>query len=406
MAILSTGTVIMVAEEETKGYAKAGLEDYTSDTASASLTAETDSVLGSIVKVVVGSEGTGGIVNDIYRFVAKADEPAVDLTAEDYTDNERWINTGVAWANTDAVLVQNTSGLNLSITSLERNNFNGSYVACKSLSGIESSSGNLDVELAVKNIGGTEAGNLKGHKIITAGFGKYVEKGANVVVGTSVAEVATGTGTHDLYRLAQVSENIPTLAVRQYEGGNVDAVMDFGGVVVESTTLNLSAGEVANITSTVGGTRTYVNTDTQPTPPALSCGLDPFVTKNIAFKVDGTTIDASDVTVTLTNTTSDRNFVTSSGIGDRVTTAKGITVSFTVDFKDLTEYTKYKANADATLYIRLVNSAGDDINVYFPKLSRTEVTRGDTEGVLTQAITLNAVNDSNGNAVYLASKKA
>lgn len=398
MANLTKQTVVLIGEETTVGQSKASTADFASTEVSADLLARTEGTLATIVE-------DGG---NLYRFLGTADELGVDLTAEDFTNTNRWADIGTPWVDADAVLVQDTSGMNMSIESLERNNLTPSLVSCKALSGTSTSSGTIDAELAVMPIQGTEAGKLNPHYVIKNAMGTYIEKGANVTAGTSVTEVATGTGTHDLYRLQKLGEDVPTLALRQYEGGDVNSVLDFGGIVFDSLAFNLSQSELLTTSASAGGTRTYINTQAQPTPPNLSCGdsNNVFVVKNILFSLDGNITQARDVSITVNNTVADRESINEEGIYQKLVTSKSIEISFSKDLENLQELIKFKQNASATLFIEMINGNGDQAVMYFPDISRTTVERADSDGVVAQNLTFMANNDANGNAIYLASKKA
>jgi len=397
MAKLTKSSVIFLAEETTRGQAKASTANYDSTEVSADLSARTDSTLATIVS------DSG----NLYRFLGTSDELAVDLTAEDFSNTNRWANIGTAWTDDDAVLFQTTSSGTLSIEALTRENLNYSYRNCPTISGTETNSFTGDIELGVKPITGTEAGNLRGHYIYKNSFGAYIEKGASVdKTNGTITEVTASSGDYDLYAGAKPDEDISTLAVRQYEGGSVSEVMDFGGLVTASSTINITAGQIINVSHSLEGTETFINTEDQPTPPTISCGEQPMVAKRVGFKVDNDTYEVSDLTITLTNTLNDRQFVTSSGIGEKITTNKQTTVSFTRDLDTFADIIRYKSNQSATVYVELINGNGDEIIIYLPNVLTSELSRSDDSGVITQGITFEAFDDDYGRDIYLASKKA
>jgi len=396
-AKLTKSTVVLLAEEETVGQAKASTENFESTEVSADLLARTEGTLGSIVK-------DGAF---LYRFLGTTNELAVDLTAEDYSNTNRWADIGTPWVDGDAVLLQTTSSGTLSIEALTRENLNYSYRNCPTISGTESNSFTGDIELGVKPITGTEAGNLRGHYIYKNSFGAYLEKGATVdKTSGKITEVTASSGDYDLYAGAKPDEEVSTLAVRQYEGGSVSEVMDFGGLVTASSTINITAGQIINVSHSLEGTETFINTENQPTPPIISCGEQPMVAKRVGFKVDNNTYEVSDLTITLTNTLNDRQFVTSSGIGEKITTNKQTTVSFTRDLDTFADIIRYKSNQSATVYVELINGNGDEIVLYLPNVLTSELSRNDDSGVISQGITFEAFDDEFGRDIYLATKKA
>ena len=72
----------------------------------------------------------------------------------------------------------------------------------------------------------------------------------------------------------------------------------------------------------------------------------------------------------------------------------------------IAEYTALKNNSTAALFMELVNTDGDEIKFYFPVMDYTEVSKSTADGVITLDVTSMAYNDAQGNAMYIATKKA
>lgn len=313
-----------------------------------------------------------------------------------------------AWANADVVPFQDDSGLTPATESLERSNFNGSFINCQALSGNESTSGNLNVELGIMPIASTEAGKLGGHLVFKSGLGKYIEQAADVdgvafTISEEANPVLNATG-YDLYRLSKPTEARTTLAVREFVGGTTN-VIDSKGVVVDSLSFDFTAGQIVKVSNSVSGISYTPLTGITPlaTP---TCGGSPFVTKSAVFKVDGVTVDAQNVSLEIANENVDRQAITSTGISDKVTVGKSVTLSYTLDFTDVSVYTKLKNNTTGAIYIELTNTNGDEIVVYLPVVSYSELSKSNDGGIVTIAVTSMAYNDASGNAIYLATKKA
>lgn len=394
---------VLVDTELTRGKGKVSNEDFTSDNVSANLVAISPTSNASIVKVISGNLGTGGILDNMYIFQGSSDETAVDLTAETYTDTNRWANTGLAWTNADAILLQDTSSMNYTIDVIERNNISGSLFSCPTLAGNESASGTLDFECSVLDVVGTEKGNLQGHKIVKQALGSYVQGGATVSP-TEVTEVAEDAGTHDLYSSSIITDPNETLAIRVSKGSNTNAVIDFGGNVADTLTMNITAGELANFSTAISGT-SFFGRAGDDVLGALSCDGNPFVAKYLAFNVAGNVVKASDVTLTFGNTNVDRQYVQDGGTSDKALTEKSAEVSFTEDAVDLSNLDLFKGNTDVTLYVKLVNAEGAEIVIFFPRMRVSNIDNGDDSGVLTEGITLTGFADVNNKAYYVATKR-
>lgn len=318
---------------------------------------------------------------------------------------------GGTWLAGDVVSFNDDSGLTPATSSIERNTFSGSFIMCQSLSGENSTSGNLNVDLAILPVVATEAGKLNGHLIFKSGFGKYIEKGADVdevafTVGIEPDPI-TNPG-FDCYTLAEPTDAQTTLAVREYLGGDGNAVLDHKGVVVDSMSFDFSVGSIVKVSNSVSGVD-YATATGQTVLPSSGCGNAlPFVTKNAVLKLDGTTLHASNVSLTITNTIVDRKYITGSGTSSKVVTAKSIELSYTIDL-DATQmafYNKMQTNATGEIYLSLTNSSNDKAIVYLPKVNFSEVSKSSDSGVLTLSCKSQAFENNDGIAIILATKKA
>lgn len=319
---------------------------------------------------------------------------------------------GGAWVAGDVVSFNDDSGLTPATSLLERAVFNGSYLACQSLAGENSTSGNLNVDLAVAPKVSTEAGKLVGHLLFKSGFGKYIEQAADVdevafEISIEPSPITLPTG-FDLYTLSDPTEAQTTLAVREFLGGSGDAVLDHKGVVVDSMSFDFSVGSIVKVSNSVSGVN-YATATGQTVLPSAGCGnAKPFVTKNAVLKLDGATLDASNVSLTITNTITDRKYITGNGTSSKIITAKSIELSYTVDLdaSTMSFYNKMNTNATGELYLSLTNSDSDKMCIYLPKVNFTNVSKSNESGILVVSCTSMAYEDSNGNAILVATKKA
>lgn len=313
-----------------------------------------------------------------------------------------------AWANGDVVSLNEDSSMTPATESIERNVLSGSFLACPSLAGNESVSGSLNTEFGITAITGTEAGKLKGHALYLAGFGKYVEQAADVdTVGKTISieadPVVNPTG-FDLYHLSKPTDTRTTLCVREIIGGNGDTVLDYKGVVVDSIAFNLSSGQIITASVSVSGIG-YSTATGQTVLTNLGCGANPFVVKSAKMSVAGTEIAAMDVSLTLNNTNTDRMAISSTGISDKVTTAKAVELSYTLDMVDVAAYAKLKNNDVASIFIELTNGT-ENAYFYLPKVNYKEISKNNDSGVITLQISSSAYPDAAGEAIYLATSKA
>lgn len=319
---------------------------------------------------------------------------------------------GATWLQTDVVAFNDDSGLTPATSTLERSTFNGSFLKCQSLAGEDSTSGNLNLDLAIAPKTGIEAGHLVGHLIFKSGLGKYIAQAADVdTVAFNVAieadPVANPTG-YDLYTLSDPTDITTTLVAREFLGGSGDAVLDHKGVVVSSLNFDFSVGNIVKVSNSVAGIG-YATATGQTALASAGCGnAIPFVTKNAVLKLDGVTLDASNVKMTVTNTVVDRKFITGAGVSQKLITAKAIEIDYTVDL-DATQmsfYNKMKNNTTGELFLGLTNSAGDKAYVYLPKVNFTNVTKANDGGIITLSVKSQGFENAAGDALLIATKKA
>ena len=314
-----------------------------------------------------------------------------------------------AWVAGDVVSLNTDSSMTPATEKIERNIFNGSFLACPSATGTSSTSGSLNAEISVLPVTSTEKGKLNGHLLWKNALGTYVEAGANVSVANEVSEVAdpiATPSTHDLYLLSKPSDARKSMVVREYLGGGTGTTnncLEHKGVFIESAALSFAVGQIAQVSFSASGID-YGNPTAQTVLPSLGCTPIGFVVKLMTMKKDGITLHAQDVNVTISNTLNDRSAVTSNGVSDKVVTNKSIEISYNIDMEDLTAYTALKNNTEAELYIELVNGT-ENMRIYIPKMVYSSVDKSDDSGVLTLGISAMAYPDATGEAIYIATKK-
>lgn len=314
-----------------------------------------------------------------------------------------------AWASTDVVSLNADSSMSPATESIERNLLNGSFLACKSLTGSNSTSGTLNSEMGIQTTTGLEKGKFKAHLLWKNALGTYISAGADTTVANKISkdpDPVASPSTHDLYLLSKPSDARTSLVVREYLGGGsgtTNNCLQHSGVFVESVSISLTAGNIAQASFSVSGID-YSNPASQTVLSSLGCTSTPFVVRQMIMKKDGVTINAQDVTITITNTLNDRTAVTSNGISDKVLTNKSVEISYSIDLEDLTAYNDLKNNTEAELYVELVNGT-ENARIYIPVMSYTSVDKSDDAGVLSLSITANAYPDASGEAIYIATKK-
>ena len=310
------------------------------------------------------------------------------------------------WADNHVISLNSGSGMTPSSEVLSRSLLNGSFISCPSLSGTQSASGNLDTEIGVQTVSGTEAGKLKAHLIWEACLGTYIEQGADCTVANTIGiesdPIANPTG-YDLYKLSKPDEPSITLAVREYLGGT-NKVLETRGVVVTSLAISLASGQLATASASVDGVDYAMPTGQSPLNN-LGCGANPFVVRLAKFFYKGVSVNAQDVTITINNEVTDRSYIQGNGISAKVIVAKSVEVSYNIDLVDLSAYDDLRNNAKGALYVELVNGS-EEMKIYIPEMSYTAVDKSVDGGILTLGITGQATESASlPEAILIATKK-
>lgn len=319
---------------------------------------------------------------------------------------EASIGAGGTFTNADAIGFNAGSGLTPAVESITREILNGSFVSCPSISGTESSSGDLTSEVGIQAVTGTEKGKLKAHLLYEAGLGSYVEAGADLTtpfkVGIMPDPVSTPGGA-DLYKLSKPDDAPISLSVIEFLGGTATALQS-KGVVVDSIAITLTSGQIAN--ASFGCSATGFSTPTGLTAiDNLGCGANPLVVKSAVCKLNGATINAQDITINITNQVVDRSAVTGTGITNKVVTGKEVTLSYTLDLEDLSLYTSLKNNTVAEFFVELANGT-ESMKIYLPRISYTAIDKGNDSNVLTLSVSAMATEDPTlKEALLIATKK-
>ena len=310
------------------------------------------------------------------------------------------------WVDNHVISLNDGSGMTPSSEVLSRTLLNGSFISCPSLSGTQSASGNLDTEIGVQTVSGTEAGKLKAHLIWEACLGTYIEQGADCTVANTIGieadPIANPTG-YDLYKLSKPDEPSITLAVREYLGGT-NKVLESRGCVVTSLAINLAVGQIASASASVDGVDYAMPTGQSPLNN-LGCGANPFVVKLAKFFYKGVSVNAQDVTITINNEVTDRSYIQGNGISAKVVVAKSVEVSYNIDLVDLSAYDDLRNNTKGALYVELVNGS-EEMKIYIPEMSYTAVDKSEDGGILTLGITGQATESASlPEAILIATKK-
>jgi len=300
---------------------------------------------------------------------------------------ESTFNVAPVLANVDTFEIKSSSSITATLDTVERDVIRNSMLGLAPIPVRENASGNMDFELIPLG-GSTDA--LLGDVFWEAGMGLKKASGvagSGAFIGFSDAGVTAAdeiylaavaeTGTATAYILGGVTDPTKSITVKEFVGTNKS--MTTTGNVVESITLNLPTADVANVSFSLSGCGFLANeADTKLVPSCVN--TLPYLGKSAVFKFDGSTVNATDVSVTISNEIYSEESLASDGYSSKVITGKTVTGSFTVLFEDYSLLTKFQNSQDGELYIQLTQGTSK-FAVYMPMLRLTSFAKSDSNGV-------------------------
>jgi len=331
---------------------------------------------------------------------------------------ETTFNSGGTFTDSDVVEVTSDTALKPEIDAIERKAVSNSFLSSPKLPGKESGSGTFAVELIP--VGGTN-NDINGAVILEVALGSREDAGADsgALIGVSDAsgtpanmiyEVQSGeTGEAVLYKLNKPCGGQDSLAIKQFLGCDTSdsQIITYTGIVPNSVTFDFPVADIATVSFDTGAAG-FGTASGEAILPSVYISANPYVGKNAKFTVDNVAYEAKDLQFTIENTVSDREALTSSGITDKVITAKMVKGSLTVTFENYDELNKFKNSVDAAIYLEMTSTDGADsfkFAIYLPRVRYTAVGIEDDDGVLANKIEFEGYEDANGEALFIAHQK-
>ena len=177
-------------------------------------------------------------------------------------------------------------------------------------------------------------------------------------------------------------------------------IIEYTGILPNSVTFDFPVADIATVSFDVGASG-FTTTSGEAILSSIYLSSNPYVGKNAKFVVDGTSYEAKDLQFTIENTVSDREAITSTGITEKLVTAKMVKGTLSVTFEDYSELDKFKNSTDATCYLEM-SSGSHKFAIYLPRMRYTSVGIEDDDGVLVNKIEFEAYEDASGEAILIA----
>ena len=328
---------------------------------------------------------------------------------------EATFNAGGTYIDTDVIEATSDTSLSPEIDAIERKAVSNSFLMSPKLPGKESGSGTFGVEL-IPEESGTD---VNGKVILEVALGTMEEPGldsgafigysdagitpASMIYEADPDDVAVGeSGTATLYKLNKPCGDQDSLGIKQFLGcDDTDSqIIEYTGIVPNSVTFDFPVADIATISFDVGAAG-FTTSSNETVLSSVYLSENPYVGKNAVFVVGGVTYEAKDLSFTVENTVSDREALTSSGITDKIITAKVVKGSLTVTFEDYSELNKFKNSDDATCYLEMASGV-HKFAIYLPRIRYTSVGVEDDDGILVNKIEFEAYEDISGQAILIA----
>ena len=323
---------------------------------------------------------------------------------------EAAFNGGGTFLDADVVEATSDTSLAPEIDSIERKSVSNSFLMSPKLPGKESGSGTFGVELIPEETGT----DLNGKAILEVALGIVEVPGteSGAFIGYSDAGVtpaamiyeaaALEDGTATLYKLNKPCGTQDSLAIKQFLGCDAgdSQILEYTGIVPNSVSFDFPVADIATISFDVGAAG-FATSAGAAILSSVYLTANPYVGKNATFEVGGVVYEAKDLNFTIENTVSDREALTSSGITDKIITAKVVKGTLSVTFENYDELDKFKNSTDATCYLEMASGV-HKFAIWLPRIRYTSVGIEDDDGILVNKIEFEAYEDASGEAILIA----
>ena len=291
-------------------------------------------------------------------------------------------------------------------------------ILCESALGGKRSSATLTSDSSGENtttdIHLPDTSSIKKHDIVMAKVaGDYhISPVASVDSDKIVLEIANDTAFPDSVQIAAfttytpANSGHPSFSVTKYVE---DAVKEtaWGCKTKTLSVSNFITGQNAEIAFTAEGLDGNTELEAPAVTPTYDSAETPVILKACIYK-DGAEIDVNEFTLNIENTLS---FITTTCEGKKSSRVVSRAVSGTINpYKQdnsIAEFTNFKNNDTFSLFVQCHNPTSTDgekeevIGFWLPKCQITEMAEADQEGNLTNAITFQAVGDSDNGEVFI-----
>ena len=303
---------------------------------------------------------------------------------------ETTFNTAPTFSDTDTIIAVD-AGVNPKVDMVDRKNIACSLVKEAGIPVRFTTDGTITVEMnkadsAVEFVGDVlyEAGlgvkHLADGSVGNGGFIGYEGDGATTADKVSLAN-ADVAGDATVYTVGDTDVSRISLALRKfYDSG--DVVLQSTGLVVNKVDVNAPTADI--LTAQFGLEGCSYDTLTGLTKPSCSTIANiPFVGKSAVFKFGGVTVNASNLSLSVSNSITNEEGITGSGYTDKFITEKQITGQFTVLMEDFSYLDKLTNQTVGEFYLE-ITSGSNKMGLYLPRVKVSDVSVNDNSNMLVE----------------------
>jgi len=326
---------------------------------------------------------------------------------------ETTFNTAPTFSDSDVVLAISTA-INPKVDMVDRKELGCSLVKKAGIPVRFTTDGNVEVEmrraegdnptfvgdvlfeagLGVKHLADGDKGN--------GGFIGYESDGETEADKVSLAD-SDHAGTATIYTIGDTGVERISLALKKfYDSG--DVVLTSTGNVINKVDMQFPTADILTATFSLEGSG-YSTSSGETKPACPSDTKAPLVGKSATFKFGGNVVNATDLSVSITNKITNEESLTGSGYTNKYIVEKEVTGSFKVLMEDFSYLDKLTNQTIGEFYLQITNGT-DELGLYMPKVKVTEVSVTDNSNMLIEvSVTFQAErDDSLGETLLLGIK--
>jgi len=311
---------------------------------------------------------------------------------------ETTFNTAPVFADSDVVVSEKVT-VTPKVDMVDRKNLGCSIVSEAGIPVRFTTTGDMSFELETNG-----SGDLQGAVLYEAGFGYKLANGATIdEANHKIVYKSDASGDAVIYRVASGDIARISLAIKKYFDSG-DVVLQSLGNVVNKVELDFKQADILMASFGLEGS-SYATMTGQTKPACTADSGVPFVGKNATFTYDGASVCAKDIKITIDNSITNSECITSEGYGDKDIVEKKISGSFTCLLEDFSYLDKLTNQTVGKLFTD-IKVGTKEVAVYLPRIKVSDVSvNDDSNKLIDVTVNFTAEFDTTANDVMMLAVK-